>query len=146
MDTDLLLEISGKILSTMPTINRKIFNVGSMMKNCHLPLSHMQVILYLSKKESSSVSEIAKILGISRPNMTPIIDKLISENLVIRSTDSSDRRVIQVKLTNNAKEFMKEHNKMLSEQLAKKLNSLCEDDLISLQRNLLEISEIVNKL
>ncbi|MGL4773244.1 MAG: MarR family winged helix-turn-helix transcriptional regulator [Clostridium sp.] len=146
MDDDLLLELSNKILNTMPTINRKIFNMTSMMKDCTLPLSHMQVILYLSKRESSSVSEIAKVLGISRPNMTPIIDKLINENLVERNVDSTDRRVIRVNLTSNAKGFMAKHQQKVSRSLAEKLSALNNEDLITLQDSLTTLANIVNKI
>ncbi len=46
--------------------------------------SHMKVIFYLANKKSMSVSNVAKWLYISKPNMTPIIDKLIDQRYVNR--------------------------------------------------------------
>lgn len=146
MDKDLLLEVANNIIDTMPLINRTIFNPSGMTKECLVPPSHIQVIVYLSKRESSSVSEIASVLGISRPNMTPLIDKLIAENFVERNIDPSDRRVIRVKLTDSAKEFLINHKKHLASQLVDRLATLSEHDLKLFQDSLFNISNIVSKL
>lgn len=146
MDKELLLEVANNIIDTMPLINRSIFNPSGMTKECLVPPSHIQVIVYLSKRESSSVSEIASVLGISRPNMTPLIDKLIAENFVERNIDPSDRRVIRVKLTESAKEFLTSHKQELATKLSKRLSSLSVEDLDLFQESLFNISNIVSKL
>lgn len=146
MEKDLLLELANYLIETMPLINKHIFNANGMAKECLVPPSHIQVIVYLSKKESSSVSEIASVLGISRPNMTPLIDKLIAENFVERNIDPSDRRVIRVKLTDTAREFLADHKKNLALKLAQRLSSLSNEDLILFKESLFNISNIVSKL
>ncbi len=53
--------------------------------------------------------------------MTPIIDKLIQENLVERFTDPNDRRIIRVRVTEKGHEFcLKQRKKKLKSILKKK--------------------------
>lgn len=52
--------------------------------------------------------------------MTPIIDKLISENMVTRYTDSKDRRVIRVELTEKGSIFIKDQEKLVKTLLTEK--------------------------
>jgi len=44
------------------------------------------------------MSEIGKHLGIPKPNVTALIDKLIDEKLSERLPDKTDRRIIKIKL------------------------------------------------
>ena len=50
----------------------------------HMPPSHTQVLLLLHENGTLAVSEIGKRLAISRPNMTPLLNKLIQEELIER--------------------------------------------------------------
>ncbi len=85
-----------------------------------MPPSHGKVIIYLKHNGNSSISKIAKDLLISKPNMTPIIDKLISENMVIRYTDPKDRRIIRVELTEKGTAFIKDQENLIKSSLTEK--------------------------
>lgn len=111
-----------------------------------LPTSHMKVIQYLIHNNSCPISQIAKSLNISKPNMTPIIDKLISYDLVKRYNDPKDRRIIRVELTEKAINIFNDIKNVLINQLCKKLSSLPDEDLEILNSSLKNISAIVTKL
>lgn len=111
-----------------------------------LPPSHMKVIQYLIHNNSCPISQIAKSLNISKPNMTPIIDKLINYNLVKRYTDTNDRRIIRVELTQEAIDIFNDVKNVLINQLCKKLSNLPDEDLKILDSSLNNISEIIQKL
>lgn len=119
------------------------------IKNCStssLPNSHIRVILYLTKFNSSSISEIAKNLNISKSNMTPIIDKLIDENLVNRYTDPNDRRVLRVDLTPKATDFFNDLRNCAKNIIFEKISKLDEDDLSKLETSLIDLISISKKL
>ncbi|WP_373898432.1 MarR family winged helix-turn-helix transcriptional regulator [Haloimpatiens sp. FM7315] len=128
------------------TLHRKIFNPIEIRKTFTLPPSNVMVIFYLNHKDSTSISEIAKELIISKPNMTPIIDNLISEGLVIRYEDTKDRRIIRVKLTDKAHNFIKKQEEIMKISLSEKLSNLNPEEITSLKEHIYAISSIVSKI
>ena len=52
-----------------------------------------------SKKEGPKVSEISRILSLTPPTVTQLINSLEAKNMVERQADPTDRRVVRVLLT-----------------------------------------------
>jgi ABC-type antimicrobial peptide transport system permease subunit len=63
------------------------------------PLSHVQVLAMLQDAGTMSVSEISRRLGIAKPNITPLVDRLFECGYVDRQHDENDRRVVNIYLT-----------------------------------------------
>ena len=59
----------------------------------------INVLLLLADGASPSMSDIASCLDISKPNVTPIVDKLIDQAYAQRCTNMQDRRVINIRAT-----------------------------------------------
>ena len=59
------------------------------------------VLLVLWESENSNIKEIAKILKLDSPTITPIVQKLEKMNLVKRQRSDKDERVVEVSLTKN---------------------------------------------
>ncbi|NME83546.1 MarR family transcriptional regulator [Clostridium sp. SM-530-WT-3G] len=149
-----LNEVSNNIINFIFNI-QCVFTESDFLKklsdksNCscpNLPPSHIKVIFYLTKYKSPSISEIAKSLKISKSNMTPIIDKLIEEDLVTRYPDPNDRRVLRIDLTPKSKNLLDYIYKMAMNVISDKISCLCDDDLIKIDKSLKDITDIFKKL
>ncbi|MDI9215489.1 MarR family winged helix-turn-helix transcriptional regulator, partial [Clostridium tertium] len=127
-------------------IHNRLFNPSEMVKGVSIPPSHVKVIFYLSQKKSMSVSDVAKCLDISKPNMTPIIDKLISNGLVNRYTDPNDRRKINIELTEKAHNLLKNKKREIKNNLFNKISTLNDEDLYKLDASIREMYDILIKL
>ena len=57
------------------------------------------VLLVLWESENSNIKEIAKVLKLDSPTITPIVQKLEKMNLVKRQRSDKDERVVEVSLT-----------------------------------------------
>ncbi len=146
MDINDLNEISKNLLHLSYSLHRTIFNNNELNKGLTIPPSHVAVIFCLEYYGSLSISEIAKKLNIYKPNMTPILDKLIQEGFVIRCEDSKDRRILRIELTEKAHEFIKLQRNKLENIVRNKISHLSEDDFQNLSNSLLNINSIVSKL
>lgn len=146
MNTVELNRLSEDLYNLFLHLHKKIMNPNEMIKNLSIPPSHVKVIFYLRHNGTSSISEIAKNLTISRPNMTPIIDKLIAEDMVKRCDDPNDRRIIKIELTDNAHEFIKEQKEKIKNDLEKKISSLNSEDLEALSEHVIGITDIILKI
>ncbi|MCR1934155.1 MarR family winged helix-turn-helix transcriptional regulator [Clostridium tepidum] len=141
-----LNEISQDLYDLLLNLHKKLLNPDELKRNFPLPPSHGKVIIYLKHNGNSSISKIAKDLLISKPNMTPIIDKLISENMVIRYTDPKDRRIIRVELTEKGTAFIKDQENLIKSSLTEKISNLPIDDLKYLSDHIVHLNDIILKI
>ncbi|EQB4342330.1 MarR family winged helix-turn-helix transcriptional regulator [Clostridium botulinum] len=146
MNNTQLNEISQDLYDLLLNLHKKLLNPDELKKKFPLPPSHVKVIVYLKHNGNCSISKIAKDLLISKPNMTPIIDKLISENMVTRYTDSKDRRVIRVELTKKGSIFIKDQEKLVKTLLTEKISNLSSEDLQYLSDHIIGIKNIILKI
>ena len=119
MSTNQLHKLSGDLYNLTLNLHNKILHPNEVIKNLPIPPSHIKVIIYLARKGTSSISETAKNSNV-KPNMTPIIDKLITEGLINRYNDPNDRRILRIELTDKGYEFIKKQEEMIKNNLAKK--------------------------
>lgn len=146
MSTTNLPNISDQLFELVVKLNTKIFNQEEFIKSLPIPPSHVKVIFYLVHNGPASVSHIADKLCISKPNMTPIIDKLISEELVSRSEDPKDRRVIVIEPTPKAKKILEAQRKIIKERLMCKLENVPQEHLPQLLQGIEMLSPMLDFL
>lgn len=146
MDEKNLTKLSEDFFLLMMLLHKKIIKLEDFMKNTVVPPSHVKVVFYLAQNGPSSVSSIARDLCISKPNMTPIIDKLLECGYVNRYEDPNDRRVIRIEITEKANEVFKIKKDLMKSFLKEKLSVLPEEDLISLSGAISEFKRVMSKI
>lgn len=146
MDEEITLPLSEEFFKLLMQIHKKIIKPDEFMKGLSIPPSHGKVIFYLAQKGPSSVSNIAKALCISKPNMTPIIDKLLEEGFVTRSEDPNDRRILRIEITQKAMDIFKMKRHFAISSLQTTLSTLEEKDQNTLKEILPKFNEIISKL
>ena len=98
-------QVTSYLYDLMIILHKKIFNPLVISKAIHLTPAQFSVLFYLRRRDNSSVTDVAKYLKISKPNMTPILDALIKKGYLKRTRDEKDRRVIRLHLTASGKHF-----------------------------------------
>ncbi len=92
----LLQSIAQNLFNALPIFRKRVLHLDAIQRECHIPLSHVQVLALLQDHGSMSVSEISQRLGIAKPNITPLADRLITDGLAERQRDHADRRVVNI--------------------------------------------------
>ena len=64
-----------------------------------ITIPQLGTLEYLSARRESPMNELARHLGVTRPAVTGLVDRLIAQGLVNRQGDPRDRRVVRVHLT-----------------------------------------------
>ncbi|MFR1709370.1 MAG: MarR family winged helix-turn-helix transcriptional regulator [Clostridium sp.] len=146
MDEQKLAKISENFFVLMMLLHKKIIKFEDFMKNMPMPPSHVKVVFYLAQNGPSSVSSIARDLCISKPNMTPIIDKLLEYGYVNRYEDKNDRRVIRIETTEKAHEIFKIKKDLIKDILNNKISVLSDEDLVALDGAISEFKRVISKL
>jgi len=147
MRTELLDTVSECFMTAVPLIKKKLFRSFSLDNiPFQLSRSNLEVLLSLYELRSASVTELCNQLRISRPNMTPLIDKLVNHELAERTTSTEDRRVVKIAITSGGDQLCKELQKKLTEQIRLKLDSLNDDDLLELRKCMASLQSIASKI
>ncbi|TKH44451.1 transcriptional regulator, partial [Paenibacillus terrae] len=146
MDTQLLGNISENILGLFPMVKKKFFSYGALDFPLHLSPNNFQVLLLLREVRLSTVSDLSKQLNVSRPNMTPLLDKLVELGLADRNSCDSDRRVVNVAITEEGDAFCEQVFHTFSNKIQERLVLLPEEDLLHLSETLNELKQILLKI
>lgn len=145
MDTSNLNDISENLYMLLLSLNKHIFNPHALTKKFNVPHSHIKVLFFLIHHGPTSISKMAKELCISKPNMTPVIDKLVEDGFVTRDYDPNDRRVILIQSTDKALDFLKEGKEYIKENIREKVSTLNNDDINILSSSIDDLISIIKK-
>lgn len=110
------------------------------------PKFNALIHLYMAGEEGLIQTELSKKLVVSRANISSLIERLEKEDLVLRTTDPSDKRVLRVRLTKRAvahiKSFLPIHNQYI-QQVMSTINQEEKEVLISLLKKITQGLESV---
>ena len=110
------------------------------------PRQHLQLLIYIKKDNGKPMHYYSQKLLISKPNMTTLADKSISEGLLERQTDENDRRIINLMITPKGEKFLEFHKRNLKKSITKRLEVLEDEDIQKLNDSFEEIQKIFKKL
>ncbi len=139
-------DISENILGLFPIVKKKFFTFGTLDIPLHLSPNNFQVLMLLREVRLSTVSDLSKQLNVSRPNMTPLLDKLVEHGLADRQSCDSDRRVVNVAITQEGDAFCEQVFNTFSGKIQERLVLLSEEDLLHLSETLNELKQIFLKI
>jgi len=135
-----------------------LFQIIPLIKKKYLKIEHteavsrgvshrsMTIMSMLEHEELLPVSEIGRRLLISKPQMTHLIDKLTQEGIVERLPDSSDRRVINIRLTPRGKVKLAKDKDVIRDSIRKKLSCLADSELEELSMSMGKVRDISSRL
>jgi DNA-binding MarR family transcriptional regulator len=104
------------------------------------------VMKMLEEHERLSVSAIGDKQFISRPQMTHIVDRLVSLGMAERIVNEDDRRVINVVLTDKGRKIVRQCDEIIKQSIKQSLFVLDDKDIEELSVTLSKLAAIGSKL
>lgn len=98
--------------------------------------SQTALLSVLLRNGPTKMSEVGRHLNVSKPNITFLVDKLEKQKLICRDNDKSDRRVINIRLTDEGREEINRKKSILHDKIKSRLRLLTEKELDDLQRSM----------
>lgn len=137
MENVLLKELINELTCTLPALNKKMCSVNNkLLIDKDINKSHVGLMFTLAREENMTMTALGNALGVSKPNMTTIVDKLVTLNFVERDSDPKDRRLIYIKLTKEGKIFIEKCRTNLKNKLNKILSNYNDKEVKLLQETL----------
>ena len=94
-----------------------------------------------SRDEGFQVTELAEKVGVTPGAVTQFVDALVEKGLVSREGDPSDRRIVKLKLTQNARSHFEKLKKEHLASMTRLFDVLTDEELRELIRILRKVSE-----
>ena len=140
----------GDLLSIPPLIrrgiNRKVVKAAFDEVGEGIGVPHFEIMMVLEEAGTQYIAEIGEKLLIPKSQMTLLIDRLVSLEIVTRRTDETDRRMSNVSLTDKGKAILKEKDRVLRANFTEKLSRLTDDELRQLAESLRRLRDILSRL
>lgn len=127
-------------------IRRKLLKTALVSIDMDISPLHFEIMKLLHEAGILHVAEIGERLRIARPQMTHLIDKLVDVGIVERQTDTIDRRMINIVLTDKGKTTLKEHDSNIRKAMRETLSCLTDEELDDLSDSLRKLRDILSKL
>jgi DNA-binding MarR family transcriptional regulator len=138
--------IAENIFYALPLLKKRMMCLESVQADRGIPISHIQVLAMLEEVGSMTVSEISRKFGMAKPNITPLVDRLIQHGLVDRVHSDSDRRVVNVVILDEGRRKVAEIRGELLKDVCGWASRLDEADYGELARSLDNVVKILARL
>ncbi len=125
------MEIGDKLLNNLFSFTKILGGLMAEMINSVdsvTPKVHIGVLHILKIHGPMPISRIGEKMDIAKPNMTQIIDSLSIKGWVKRNSSAQDRRIINVELTGEGKEYIESVMNRIYEEMMQRFSVLSEEE------------------
>ena len=146
IDPAMIDAVAQNMFHVLPLLKKRLMHMDMVQKEHGTPLSHVQVLAMLQDAGSMSVSEISRRLGIAKPNITPLVDRLYEAGYVDRQHDENDRRVVNIVLMPAGEEKLAAIRATIARQIQAQSEDLSVSEFRELSDSLQSIVRILSSL
>lgn len=146
IDPAMIDSVAQNMLHVLPLIKKRLLHMDLVQKEHGTPLSHVQVLAMLQDAGTMSVSEISRRLGIAKPNITPLVDRLFESGYVDRQHDENDRRVVNIVLLPAGEEKLAAIRATIARQIQVQSEDLSVSEFRELNDSLASLVRILSSL
>lgn len=146
IDPTTIDHVAQNMFHVLPLIKKRLLHMDLVQREHGTPLSHVQVLAMLQDVGTMSVSEISRRLGIAKPNITPLVDRLFESGYVDRQHDENDRRVVNIVLLPAGEEKLAAIRATISRQIQAQVEGLSVSEFRELDESLASVVRILSSL
>lgn len=135
--------IAGNLLATVAPLRKVLRRLETVQASSGLPTGLIHVLFMLSDMGSMTISEISERLSIAKPNITPMVDRLIEGGYVERVRSKDDRRVVNIVIHDAGRKKLKAIKADMDEQVREWADSIPAADFAELSDSLSSLARIL---
>jgi len=133
----LFIRLLGRIFLTPSKPSRALNEMTGAQK---------RILFFLDMEGPQRMSGIAALMGVSLPAATIVVDKLVATQLVKRSADPADRRVVRIALTRKGKKVINELKKFHEDRFREILKKLTAEEQVELITAFERIYDLLSRI
>lgn len=133
------------IYDMYPLCRKFIFDTFDTKKH-NLTSTQRMVLLSLSRNGILSMTQLAKKINTSNEQATRAVARLVERGLVQRNQNTENRRVVNINLTDNARELIESLYAEIHEELADKFKNVSNEEVEATYNSALQLSEMLKRV
>jgi DNA-binding MarR family transcriptional regulator len=102
----------------------------------NLTIPQLKSLFFISNRPGTTPGRLAEALGVTPPNVTGILDRLVDQGLLIRQTSPEDRRVLVMQLTEQGETILSDLRERRMSTMREILTRLGKKELSCLLKGL----------
>ena len=128
-------ELIAQIIEVQHRMNRAIRErtLDSWVK-LNLTIAQLKSLFYISRHGRVNLSGLASGIRVTPANVTGIVDRLVEQGLLTRTTDPDDRRVSWLTVTDKGKTLTNDLREGRAQEMRRILDKLTEEELSTVAR------------
>lgn len=134
-------QVAKDLLDSIPKLMARIRTEMRAMAKPQLTIAQLRILAKLNQG-ASSISELAERQGVSAPAMSKMVGILEARRLARRTTQTLDRRQVEVSLTDEGKRVFLSIRGAVREKLAVRIGALSD----SKKKLLYDAIEVLNEI
>lgn len=146
VNKEMVEQVAKTTFDVLPMLRKRLLRMDVVQAEHNVPMSHVQVLTMLGENGVMTVSEISQRLGIAKPNITPLVDRLIADGYVERRRDETDRRVVKVVLLPEGEEQLASIQETIVRHAMRWVGTIPDKDFYELERSLNSIVRILGQV
>jgi MarR family 2-MHQ and catechol resistance regulon transcriptional repressor len=150
MRGEILGRVAIDLLSVPPLIfrliRRKLVMTTLADTDVDIKLLHFEIMRVLQEEGTLHPAKIGERLLIAKAQMTHLIDKLVERDFVKREMDSTDRRTLNITLTEKGKKVLEEQDNLVINAVRDNMSALSDVELEALSHSLRTLRDTLFKL
>jgi DNA-binding MarR family transcriptional regulator len=108
----------------------------------NLTVPQIKTLFFVSNHGGTNPTRLATALGVTPPNVTGIIDRLVEQGLLVRQNSSEDRRVLVLQTTEKGESILSGLRERRTEAMREILEYLDADNLSQIVKGLAELARV----
>ena len=129
-------ECASLVMEVVPSVMRAIRGEMRRLGTQELTVPQLRTLLFVTRRDGSSLSDVAEHIGLSLPSASRLVDLLVERGLLRRRTSSADRRRIVLAATPRGQSLMESVRAGVQTKVARRLADLPPDVRVALVRGL----------
>jgi len=138
-------ETTNELLKLILQIEKKLVKPTQQTLKGKLSPIQFYTLFVLSEK-SMIRNELSTKVGISKQQLTPIIDKLLECRFIMKKQDTVNKKSMIISLTDEGKAFLDDQRNYLLDHLKAQISKLDKDNMLSLEKIVIEMNKIMDKI
>jgi DNA-binding MarR family transcriptional regulator len=128
------------------SMHRSMRNFIHYARECGLSMSHLGALFHIHHRGSSGVTELGDHLGVTSAASSQLLERLVQQQLILRTEDPDDRRVKQIVLTDEGHRILEEGIHARQRWLDDLAKSLSDDERETIKEALVIMIDKVKNL
>ncbi len=119
--------------------------VGPMPLPPDLTMQQLRVLMAIGRQPGLSVHQLAKVLGVSTPTASGLVDRLADKDLLEKVDDEADRRVRHLHLTAEGLATINVLDSMFDRAMRQLVSLFTYDELVSFRDNAVLMLDVLGR-